>query len=654
MITLRSFTILITLALLSASGTQGQPARLPTDAEFAEQLKLLQPKHDKETRLRALGWIGVNSCDKHDALAIPALEKCIRDDPKWEVRQRAVSELSRIARRLDKPCPLVILEALHDKEDLVRYQAVECAGLFKTFAPGSAEVLLRGVKADNAELRSSSLYFLARVAGKDRKALEAMEKAKQDKVLDVRHSAHMALFIAKDKLEEHLPYLIRVREDPASVLSPVPEDSEQGKQERMYRNLVLLGMGIEMIGWSETRPDELAGVLMKLLKDDSAVMRRGAARLIGACVVKQELPIPRNTDPLTPPTWKRGWMESLLPYSESEVDGRLEKDSKSKETLQKSKAAQRLEKLAVESTLRRLQDDDPDRSVRDAARWALERLLAAAAADDKGPNGPAAPAQQYQALLKERQALPNALSKAKTEEERQQLLARLGKLPLKFLELAEQHPNDPVAVEALIQTVALANGSAFPADGKDRPGSRALAILERDHVKSDKLGPACQHVVFGFHKSHETFLRAVVEMNPHPQVQGLACLSLAQFLNDRLHRLAILKDQDGLELDERYRRVFGKDLVEELQRQDRARVAQEVEALFARAAERYPDVKIPVTYFGSGGTVGEKARAELFQIRHLAVGKVAPDIEGEDQDGKPFKLSDYRGKVLLLDFWYHL
>jgi peroxiredoxin len=43
----------------------------------------------------------------------------------------------------------------------------------------------------------------------------------------------------------------------------------------------------------------------------------------------------------------------------------------------------------------------------------------------------------------------------------------------------------------------------------------------------------------------------------------------------------------------------------------------------------------------------------LFELRHLAVGKQAPDIEGQDQDGKQFKLSDYRGKVVLLDFWSH-
>ena len=43
--------------------------------------------------------------------------------------------------------------------------------------------------------------------------------------------------------------------------------------------------------------------------------------------------------------------------------------------------------------------------------------------------------------------------------------------------------------------------------------------------------------------------------------------------------------------------------------------------------------------------------SELYEMRHLAVGKPAPDVEGEDQDGKAFKLSDYKGKVVLLDFW---
>jgi len=38
----------------------------------------------------------------------------------------------------------------------------------------------------------------------------------------------------------------------------------------------------------------------------------------------------------------------------------------------------------------------------------------------------------------------------------------------------------------------------------------------------------------------------------------------------------------------------------------------------------------------------------------LAVGKEAPEIEREDQDRERFKLSAFRGKVVLLDFWYRL
>jgi peroxiredoxin len=38
-------------------------------------------------------------------------------------------------------------------------------------------------------------------------------------------------------------------------------------------------------------------------------------------------------------------------------------------------------------------------------------------------------------------------------------------------------------------------------------------------------------------------------------------------------------------------------------------------------------------------------------MRSLQPGKIAPDIVGKDLDGKSMKLSDFRGKVVLLDFW---
>ncbi len=47
----------------------------------------------------------------------------------------------------------------------------------------------------------------------------------------------------------------------------------------------------------------------------------------------------------------------------------------------------------------------------------------------------------------------------------------------------------------------------------------------------------------------------------------------------------------------------------------------------------------------------EKAESELFVLRNLSVGSNAMEIEAVDLDGKEFKLSDYRGKVVFLDFW---
>src|SRR5262249_3301097 len=50
-------------------------------------------------------------------------------------------------------------------------------------------------------------------------------------------------------------------------------------------------------------------------------------------------------------------------------------------------------------------------------------------------------------------------------------------------------------------------------------------------------------------------------------------------------------------------------------------------------------------------TLGEVARTALQEVRYLSSGRQAQDVEGEDLDGKKLKLSDYRGKVVVLDFW---
>jgi hypothetical protein len=244
--------------------------------------------------------------------------------------------------------------------------------------------------------------------------------------------------------------------------------------------------------------------------------------------------------------------------------------------------------------------------------------------EDKPKDKPATPAEQYKALVKEHQdamkAFQKAYSDAKTNEDRQKVFAdkypQPDRLAPKFLDLAEKNPKDAVAVDALVWIVTNTFGGR---GGKDDPRTKAVAILSRDHVQSEKLGPVCQMLVYSNDKESEKLLRTVLEKNSHKDVQGVACLSLAQQLKNRQNATGNQPSKEA---------------------------TKEIEELFERAAEKYADVKMQ--FYGS---VGDKAKSELYELRFLAIGKVAPDVEGQDQDGKKFKLSDYRGKVVMLDFW---
>ena len=52
-----------------------------------------------------------------------------------------------------------------------------------------------------------------------------------------------------------------------------------------------------------------------------------------------------------------------------------------------------------------------------------------------------------------------------------------------------------------------------------------------------------------------------------------------------------------------------------------------------------------------GSIVALRVNAPEFQRTRLQIGMDVPDIKGEDIDGIEFKLSDYKGKVVVIDFW---
>jgi hypothetical protein len=182
----------------------------------------------------------------------------------------------------------------------------------------------------------------------------------------------------------------------------------------------------------------------------------------------------------------------------------------------------------------------------------------------------------------------------------------------KVLKLAQDHPKDDFVPEALVWVIEQAR---FGPDA-----DKALDILLADHPEIEKLKDICQTIRYSGSAQGEKHLRAILEKSPHKDVQGTACLVLGQYLREKTERRGLTKDaQDKL--------------------------ANEAESILERAAEKYGDVKM------YNKTVGDLAKAELFAARHLVIGKEAPEIEGEDIDRKTFKLSDYRGKVVVLDFW---
>ena len=274
----------------------------------------------------------------------------------------------------------------------------------------------------------------------------------------------------------------------------------------------------------------------------------------------------------------------------------------------------------------------------------------AAAAVARGEDKPATPAEQYETLRKEYDKAPG-----KFPENDAARLVYVGNaykhhfaVARKFLALAEKYPDDPIAFDALRQAVWQVNNTPWPVEmvGEDVARPRAFELLRRDHLRSEKLGPLCQRISYGFCKEYETFLRAVAAKSPHETVRATASLSLGHYLNNRLQRIDLCRERP--DLAKQFGALYGKEYVADLLKQDCGKAAKEVEAVLEQAAEKYGDVKL------DGETIADRAKAELFEIRHLSVGKEAQEIEGEDQDGKRFKLSDYRGKVVLLDFWSYV
>lgn len=148
---------------------------------------------------------------------------------------------------------------------------------------------------------------------------------------------------------------------------------------------------------------------------------------------------------------------------------------------------------------------------------------------------------------------------------------------------------------------------AFPAEVE-----AVRKALETHHLSSNELTPMCMALVANPDPRSLALLEKIQGSHPSKEIQGVAALGAAMLLRS-------LGDEE--ELMKKRLTYLHKAIIESV------------------------EVKIDNT------TVADLARDELYIITHLSKGRQAPDLQGADSGGRLMKLSDYRGKVVLVLFW---
>ena len=265
------------------------------------------------------------------------------------------------------------------------------------------------------------------------------------------------------------------------------------------------------------------------------------------------------------------------------------------------------------------------------------------------------PRQQYEALVKEYESASGIWSKIYNEGPGHgELVKRHQEWPgwsfaPRFFKLAEDHPKDPVAVDSSLWVVGLGQNvnendqSLLPLYG------RALEILARGHLDDPRVQKLClESVMHDLSVPAERFLRTVLSQGPTREARGYACLSLARYLAGKR---SVAQDPW---FDRPAKRPFDSynvarldpSFLEYIHGADRQALYEESERLFERTIAEFGDLRSP----RRAQPLDQIAKSSLYELRNLSLGRIAPDIDGKDVDGVTFKLSDYRGKVVVLTF----
>jgi peroxiredoxin len=212
--------------------------------------------------------------------------------------------------------------------------------------------------------------------------------------------------------------------------------------------------------------------------------------------------------------------------------------------------------------------------------------------------------------------------KASSDDTKEKLRARererVGLLARRALDLAASHPGDGLDLAARTRVVKGGLGSYLETE-------QAFRLLAQQHIADPKLVPAVEIAfVYSQMRAAEQLLQSAREKSPHRDVRGQASYGLALCAERRGRGQA--KEHPDVS----------------------ARETATAERLLEEVVKDYGDIRTRSHL----GTLGADARALLFRMRNLVVGKSAPDFVCTDPSGRPVKLSELRGRVVVLDFWY--
>jgi len=255
----------------------------------------------------------------------------------------------------------------------------------------------------------------------------------------------------------------------------------------------------------------------------------------------------------------------------------------------------------------------------------------------------ATPMEQYSALRTEYDQAMQAFWKEFQEQPEDQQEAFYAKRPSaeeyvpRFLELAEAHAKTEAAASSLLWVAQYSQDS--------RNVSKALDTLIVDHLDSPSLGQACGLLMRKYDVG-EKYLTEILEQSSNPDVQGNACYYLGKHYMSCADLTGTLSEATAEQRQAYVGYLGGEEVVARIAAMDPAELQKQAEACFERVSADFPDV-----VFRRSSTLGRAAGNDLFQLRSLQIGMLAPDIAGEDIFGTEFKISDYRGKVVVLDFW---